>query len=335
MIKTIKSPNKVSYPINSAFTLVELLVVIAIIGILVALLLPAVQSARESARRSSCTNNSRQIVLATLNYETTNGSLPPGSIFSSDEYDPKFPLDRIRFRAGVLAWILPYAEDSSLHDLINFDEETDNQRLDDGTYLSSYLVQMYICPSDPSERVVEQNGRPRAMTSYASSNGSGRRGDNPNCSCQTENVVWNAYALGPIPYLADPSDFSGPFTRYAVETRLQEITDGLSKTIFFGEVRSDCSSHVRHGWLNSNNANGLASTVIPINYDSCHDAGTQPSSCNEVCTWNTALGFKSNHPGGANFAFGDGSVHFLSETIDHWTFQYLGDKADGEVVNAF
>ena len=131
---------------RTGFTLVELLVVIAIIGVLVALLLPAIQAAREAARRNSCMNNIRQVCLATLNYENANGTLPPGTIFNSEE--------GIQLRTGVLAWILPFSEDTSLHNLIDFDQPTDNQQLPDGTYLSGYVVEMYICPSDSEEPVV-------------------------------------------------------------------------------------------------------------------------------------------------------------------------------------
>ena len=314
------------------FTLVELLVVIAIIGVLIALLLPAVQAAREAARRASCTNNIRQVCLATLNYEVAHNVLPPGSI----HWNPDDAT--IKNRAGVLAWILPYAEDASLHDLIDFDRQTNGQKLPDGTYLSAFLVPMYICPSDDAEQVVEVRVgggdltlAPSAMSSYAASNGSGARNNSSKCSCATERAVWNKFALGPPPNLSDPENFSGPFTRVAVQTKLKEVSDGLSSTIFFGEVRPDCSWHARRGWLHSNNADGIVSTIIPINYDSCHEDSTD--GCKRPCNWNTELGFKSSHPGGANFAYGDGSVHFLPENIDHWAYQYLGDKSDGEVIN--
>src|SRR3954467_475736 len=87
------------------FTLVELLVVIAIIGILVALLLPAIQAAREAARRSQCSNNLKQIGLATLNYESSKRSLPPGV-----EIDPNNPL----YFSGWTREIMDYAEDQAL-----------------------------------------------------------------------------------------------------------------------------------------------------------------------------------------------------------------------------
>jgi hypothetical protein len=82
----------------------------------------------------------------------------------------------------------------------------------------------------------------------------------------------------------------------------------------------------------------LASTLIPINYDSCHPVNYNFSAypgkteCNRQCTWNTEFGFRSKHPSGAQFLVGDGSVHFLSDTIDMWTYQWLGHKSDGLAV---
>ncbi|HOM18813.1 MAG TPA: DUF1559 domain-containing protein, partial [Thermoguttaceae bacterium] len=111
--------------------------------------------------------------------------------------------------------------------------------------------------------------------------------------------------------------------------RESDIVDGLSNTIFFGEVRPQCSVHNSQGWGSSNNGQGLTATVVPINYNSCSRDAVGSDNCDKYCNWNTELGFKSRHPGGAQFLFGDGSVHFLPETIDHWTYQYLGAKADG------
>ncbi|MEQ8838500.1 MAG: DUF1559 domain-containing protein, partial [Lacipirellulaceae bacterium] len=131
----------------------------------------------------------------------------------------------------------------------------------------------------------------------------------------------------------DPTVYPGAFTRHGVATRLVEVTDGLSNTIFFGEVRRDCSTHVRSGWLHPNNGSGLCGTSIPLNYDSCQPEST--NGCQQPKNWNTSFGFKSNHPGGVVCGFGDGSIHFVSENIDHWTLQFLGDKADGQVVGTF
>ena len=316
------------------FTLVELLVVIAIIGILVALLLPAVQAAREAARRTQCVNNLRQVCLATLNYEGTRGVLPPGSVHWNERGQPEF-------RTGILAWILPYAEDTSLHGLVDPETQTSdptdstqgthNKRLPNGKYLSEFVIDMYLCPSDDSEVVrLTDAGVPRAKTNFAASNGSMHRGSNGGCWC-SRGPTWNAFALM-NPKWKDRDQYSGPFSRYDFATKLRKITDGLSKTIFFGEVLPDCSDHIARGWLHANNGNGLVSTVIPLNFDSCQPEDSDADACNKPCNWNTELGFKSRHPGGANFALGDGSVHFFTEDIDPWSFQYLGDKSDGQVI---
>ena len=128
----------------------------------------------------------------------------------------------------------------------------------------------------------------------------------------------------------DSEVYVGPFSRTGVQRELEEITDGLTKTIFFSEVRPLCSQHVRNGWVASNNGNGYCTTLIPINYDTCNDTAIDP--CHRSCNWNTEVGFKSTHPGGANFLFGDGSVYFLEEQIDHQLYQYLGAMNDGQAV---
>lgn len=319
--------------LQRAFTLVELLVVIAIIGILVALLLPAVQKARAAAQRAQCINNIRQLNLATLNFESANRKLPPGAIFNHATRPGEI---RVKRRAGVMGRILPYAEDTSLHDLIDFSKPTDDQLDAAGNYVSGYQISMYICPSEPGPRVYNLGAaqdKPRAIMCFAGSNGSAKRGNSPNCRCSLQQTFNDQFALAPIPKVAFSDEYSGVFTRFGHSTKLKQIKDGLSKTIFFGEVRPSCSNHVRNGWLNSNNANGLVSTIIPINFDSCDNSSTD--NCQRPCNWNTELGFKSSHDGGAHFVFGDNSAHFLGEDIDHFVFQLLGDKADGQVMESW
>jgi prepilin-type processing-associated H-X9-DG protein len=99
----------------------------------------------------------------------------------------------------------------------------------------------------------------------------------------------------------------------------------------FGEVRERCSDHVRTGW-GDGHGSGLHSTQIPINYDSCADTmalAPNRDGCRARCNWNMEFGFKSQHPGGATFLLGDGSVHFIGQTIDHWAYNYMGDRDDG------
>jgi hypothetical protein len=98
-----------------------------------------------------------------------------------------------------------------------------------------------------------------------------------------------------------------------------------------GEVRPMCSKHAAEGWLFSHSGNGLLSTLVPINFDTCStDANLR---CNSWDTWSSELGFKSAHPGGAHVIMGDASVHFLPDAIDMYVYNALGGKADGEAAS--
>jgi prepilin-type N-terminal cleavage/methylation domain-containing protein/prepilin-type processing-associated H-X9-DG protein len=311
---------------RDGFTLVELLVVIAIIGILIALLLPAVQAAREAARRVHCSNNLKQIGLALHNYHNFNDCFPPGSFWTGTDYP--------NYRGSILIRLLPFLEKQTLFDLFDFNNTggitVDNQKLPNSTNLiQSTVVPVYVCPSDDHPPLL--NGR--ALHNYAASIGPTTHGNNGSCSC-SEWTAWNLYA--PAPWggvYGSRTDFAGPFFRDPVDTqvRASDCADGLSRTIFFGEVRPMCSVHNSQGWGSSNNGQGLTATVVPINYDSCSREAVTADNCDKYCNWNTELAFKSRHPGGAQFLFGDGTVHFLTDGIDHWTYQYLGAKADGQV----
>ncbi|WP_425615071.1 DUF1559 domain-containing protein [Anatilimnocola sp. NA78] len=305
-------------PSRRAFTLVELLVVIAIIGVLVALLLPAVQAAREAARRTQCVNNLKQIGIALHNYSDTLRTLPPGSIWISSAAP-----NNANNRGPILIHILPFLEQQSLYEKFDFNSVPDNQTLPGGALIAATKLKVYTCPSDKNSGLL--NGR--AIHNYTASCGPTGHSDSPSCSCST-GASWVAYAIVPHGDPAPQQNGAGAFYRQGRVTRLAEVTDGLSQTIFFGEVRRDCSIHVNGGWAGSNNANGLTSTIVPINADSCNNASTD--NCKRPCNWNMELGFKSLHPGGANFLFGDGSVRFLQQNIDHDNYQALGGKSDGK-----
>ncbi|CAN5298033.1 DUF1559 domain-containing protein [soil metagenome] len=296
------------------FTLIELLVVIAIIAILIALLLPAVQKVREAAARAKCINNLKQIGLALHNYEGTFRKYPPGG-----EFGTAAALDR----PGMMVHILALIEQPALHNAVNFTAPPNAQLIPGTTeQIGSKVVPVYICPSDPAPLVLS-NGHSRQ--NYAASSGPSAQINNPACSCGQS---WNAYALGPY----DPANGNGarigPFDRRGTQPRVADIPDGLSNTLFVGEVRPSCSNHVTGGWINANNVQGLASTIYPLNYDSCDNSN--PDACRKPCNWTTELGFKSKHPLGVLFLLGDGSVHFLRENMDTWTIQYLGGRNDGK-----
>ncbi len=300
---------------SRAFTLVELLVVVAIIGVLVALLLPAVQAAREAARRAHCENNLKQIGLAALHFEDTHKTLPPGAVWSSSGVK----------KGSVYVYLLPYLEKSSLYDAFDLNRASIDGSTFPGTttLIASTVIPTFICPSDPHPKLYYDT---LASHNYAASRGPTAVFDNPSCSCPNP---WQSLAQAPFD---DPRNFAGPFTRLGTRVRLAEVTDGLANTILFGEVRPRCSEHARNGWAHSNDGNGFCTTLIPINYDSCDD--NAPAPCNRPCNWSTELGFRSLHAGGAFFAFGDGGVRFLSQTIDHALYQNLGAKAEDQAAAA-
>jgi len=325
---------------KSGFTLVELLVVIAIIGVLVALLLPAVQAAREAARRIQCSNNLKQLGLAVQLYENTAKTYPSGAYW--------YELGVGTINQGTLLMrLLPYVEQQNLYDLYDFDLDpaaavppgsgTDFQTLPGGAELiGATRVEAFVCPSDvhPEYRRSGAFLDGFAMANYAGSRGPCMTPANGSAPCSLAanfaTFAFNSHVECETAFGGELA-LPGVFSRIVSHVAPRQVTDGLSNTIFLGETRPDCSIHAAQGWARSNNASGIVSTVPPINFNSCIPANA-PDKCQQWDNWTTSLGFKSSHPGGAQFVFGDGSVHFLQETIDHQAYQYLGAKADSQTV---
>lgn len=305
---------------RSGFTLIELLVVMTVIGILIAMLLPAVQAVREQGRRTQCTNNIRQLGLAIANYAGANAEqLPPGAFWNQEDGT------NIN-RGGILIRIMPFIDQMPLYSKYNFTTTVDSQTDPaTGKILAENVISSYICPSDDHGK---QNSSKRALHNYAASSGPTPHADNSGCSCSS-NTTWNNYKTT-VPVTAaygSSTAFAGPFIRLSRVVLLGEVRDGLSSTIFMGEVRPNCSAHHNSGWGASNNGQGLTSTLVPINYFTCDNANSD--GCKRPCNWGVELGFKSAHPGGCNFVMGDASVQYLAEAIDHQTYQYLGGKNEG------
>ena len=319
------------------FTLVELLVVITIIGILISLLLPAVQAAREAARRLQCVNNLKQMALGLHNYHSSFGVLPFGCATFTG-----FKSQSIMF--GNM--LLPYIEQQPLHDSFNYTKPMWDAT---NTAWVTQVVSVYICPSDPrSGSPVFDDRRMCASCGewgvanpdhvlglwYMPSSGpthdgvsntdgcvfctssQGRFPSNSNFCCRGFNHGTAGSPDGRI----KAGSFAGLFARAPISVNFDAIHDGLSNTIMLGETLPE---HCRwNGAYNGNNP--VVSTVIPINtMDSMQTTGINDR---------TACGFKSNHPGGAQFALADGSVHFISQTIDYQLFNNLGSRDGGEIV---
>ena len=314
-----------------AFTLVELLVVIAIIGILVGLLLPAVQAAREAARRMQCTNNLKQIGLALHMYNDTYRSLPPGGIwYTNDVAAANFQLNR----GSMLLRLTQFIEQGNTYRQVDFNRPPEYQFIPGSTtnYIAGQVIPTYKCPSDSTPglntNAIDNVPAGRlASHSYAGSKGPTSTGNNAAGPC-AERAVWDTFKLSD-----SDNTPAGPFTRLGriYTAKLSEVSDGLSNTIFVGEIRGDCSIPATRGWVHSSNLSGMISTIYPMNIDTC-TRDLSKGACRWWDNWSTSFGFKSQHTGGVNFALGDGSVHFLSQQIDHNLYRALSTRNGNEVA---
>ncbi|MGQ9604745.1 MAG: DUF1559 domain-containing protein [Thermogutta sp.] len=313
------------------FTLVELLVVIAIIGILIALLLPAVQAAREAARRSQCTNNLKQIALATANYEDAVKSIPPGRMGSdcSDYYGlaptsgANIKYDYQRQGTSGFVMLLPYMEEKNLYDSLNgfqmgtiqpancnFGPSTAGWLSTIPNYQQVFRTRppVFVCPSSTDEPF--RTGTPEFSTGcYALCSGS----------------------IGPSQGIsgAVKAGNTGMFM-YIRSMKFSDCLDGLSNTFFFGEViKSHTAEGTNRWWIAGRHADSLRTTDNPLNTP-VGEGITYPAGGGGIGSGRNNGAFGSFHPGGGNFAYGDGSVRFISNTIDLVIYRALSTREGGE-----
>jgi prepilin-type N-terminal cleavage/methylation domain-containing protein/prepilin-type processing-associated H-X9-DG protein len=310
-------------PRCKGFTLVELLVVIAIIGILVALLLPAIQAAREAARRAQCTNNLKQIGLAIINYETARKKYPPGRLncdSGSPYYDCRYDLLDQNARSSVSGFVLllPQLEEQALYDQAGIDQK-DGIWQWNTTWKSNparvAVVEsrpsVYVCPSNNSLPIAEPRPDTTPFPGIAFATGTyafvhGTRGPS-----------WMG-SNGPL-YVKTRN--TGVF-HYFRTVSAKQITDGLSDTMFVGEVLQSHRPGNRSIWSNGARLlDSMRTTENPLNtppnsFDATSfpaGAGTPPEVENGA--------FGSEHAGGGNFVYGDGRVEFVLESIADELYQ--------------
>ena len=341
---------------SRGFTLVELLVVIAIIGILIGMLLPAVQQVREAARRISCTNNSRQIALACISYESAFGNFPCGANhrIASDGVQPHVPIgswdnrDGTAYDGNFASWsfyILPFMEQQNLFDAFPENTSWGEDLLDaNGNPLSATIIPSYICPSDSG---------PDENQFYFTTGQDVRNGKTNYIACVGVGISDGfglSQAITSLRSHTDPERSDGwGIMRVSSRTTYGEIGDGASNTILIGERTSEV------GPIFGGNRQGGALWIGTVNSRNNGDH-TNPSmggltfagySWGGIGTWENATSniingtavarsvANSEHPGGAVVTFADGSAHFMSENLPNDVLNFLSLMVDGEVVPSF
>jgi prepilin-type N-terminal cleavage/methylation domain-containing protein/prepilin-type processing-associated H-X9-DG protein len=337
---------------RSAFTLIELLVVIAIIAILIALLVPAVQKVREAAARTQCQNNLHQLVLGAHNYESTRKIFPPAS-------GPAAPPPSTS-RPSLQALLLPYLEQAAKYNQFDFGQDVHLAAINQVARESD--VPVYICPSDYSSAKFTQN--------YGRINYYGNMGATADAlGAAVGNTDWSSRdpKVGGIFF----SQFTSEITVSAnipAGIRIQQITDGLSNTAMFGEIkRGNMGATATATAVDPQDVRTAAGGVPPLT--GATDALVPPAVCNSLVTSNRYAGLqyhrhicltsryshtqvpnykggdcmdasadrchiqaRSYHSGGVNIGLSDGSVRFVSDGVSLATWRAVGSRGGGEVL---
>ena len=336
---------------RTGFTLIELLVVIAIIAVLIALLLPAVQAAREAARRVQCVNNAKQLGLAILNYESTHTMLPLGRVWTPL---PGIPFPSFFEGAQNTTWftqMLSQFEQQSLYNAYNFNVGIEGPPGADGMPIGFAInstiygtkLSAFQCPSDNE----------RDLNLIWPTNGYVIRGTRGNYVASWGNTQWaqqnsaGGTATTNLPVTYQKSAFGH------ASVRLAAVTDGTSNTVFTAECLQGKDNDVRGAvWtlaamfvsrFTPNSTRDYYGVADPpggggdrIGQGFCVNDPAAKLPCVDVPFpfLDNYSASRSRHPGGVNAGFGDGSVHFIKESISPVTWIGLNTIQGGEVLSS-
>lgn len=302
---------------DGGFTIIELLVVIAIIGVVAGLLLPAVQGARESARRSSCTNQLKQLGLALHNFASAHKQFPAGS--QSADKKSSYSVGTWcqsgnwqNARASWTVMVLPFLEQTEMYNSASLDSQfTTSSNLPGLNGNHTLFLRpnpSFWCASDVNAKSTSNR------TNYF-----GVQGGGPTPVCDTQGNTRVFYRDGVL--------------IHNTQVGFHEITDGISKVFMLGETKycltpTGRSDGIHTGWASGSMTETYGSPFV------CAAAKEQINSISgsggsqDTLSIMTRL-FGSFHPGGCSFAFADGSVAFISDAISLTTYHQLANRSDG------
>jgi prepilin-type N-terminal cleavage/methylation domain-containing protein len=319
---------------HRGFTLVELLVVITIIGILIALLLPAIQAAREAARRSQCANHLKQIGLAVLSFEQSQGYLPSGGWGYMWDGDPDFGIS-VNQPGGWLYNVLPYMEQQGLFDLgMDGDKINISAVQKSGAKTRSLtLIEGFNCPTRWGSSLHITPGNSNGTYTYnTDSYNPGFTNDYAaNAGNYYVSIIGPTTMAGASSYTWNTGAYTGVIYAHS-RIALNQINDGTSNTFLVGE--KNVATEKAAGGKDAGNNVGAYTGANTCNLRTCNSTTGVPHLCpllpdNETRTNVTSIYcFGSAHDSVCNFVLCDGSVHAISYSIEEAIPEQLANRAD-------